>query len=46
MNSVRYNGLSLKYKRFITQGCKDIGFRTSEFVAKTQFLSKMDKTRF
>ena len=31
--------LSLKYLRSNTQGCKDIGFRTSEFVAKTRFLS-------
>ena len=31
--------LSLKYLRSKTQGCKDIGFRTSEFVAKTRFLS-------
>jgi hypothetical protein len=31
--------LSLKYLRSKIQGCKDIGFRTSEFVAKTRFLS-------
>ena len=30
---------SLKYIRFRTLGCKDIGIRKSEFVAKTQFLS-------
>jgi len=29
---------SLKYLRSTTLGCKDIGIRKSEFVAKTQFL--------
>ena len=38
MNSVRMNILSLKYERFSPTGCKDIGNRTFEFVAKTQFL--------
>ena len=39
LNSVRINSLSLKYERFTPTGCKDIGNRTFEFVAKTQFLS-------
>jgi len=28
----------LKYQRFTPSGCKDIGARKFEFVAKTQFL--------
>ena len=40
MNSVRSYNLSLRYQRFKPPGCKDIGFRTFEFVAKTQFCSK------
>ena len=38
MNYVRSNGSSLKYQRFASSGCKDIGIRQFEFVAKTQFL--------
>ena len=38
INSVRSNSLSLKYQRFTTSGCKDIGVRKCKFVAKTQFL--------
>ena len=39
MNSVRSNNVNLKYQRPITLfGCKDIGIRKFEFVAKTQFL--------
>ena len=38
MNSVRSNSLSLKYPLFAPSGCKDIGVRKGEFVAKTQFL--------
>ena len=38
VNSVRSNGLSLKYQRFASSGCNDIGFRKYEFAAKTQFL--------
>ena len=38
VNSVKSNGLSLKYQRFASSGCKDIGFRKFEFAAKTQFL--------
>ena len=34
MNDVRSNNLSLKYQRFPFSGCKDIGIRRSEFVAK------------
>ena len=38
MNSVRPNNLSLKYQRFSSSDCKDIGIRQFEFVTKTQFL--------
>ena len=38
MNSVRLNNLSLKYQRVTLSGCKYIGIRTFEFVAKTHFL--------
>ena len=31
---------SLKYLRSTTSGCKDMGPRKSEFVAKTQFFKK------
>ena len=37
-NSVRPNNLSLKYQRFTSSDCKDIGIRQFEFVTKTQFL--------
>ena len=36
------NNLSLKYQRFAPSGCKDIGIRRFEFVAKTQFLHDQD----
>ena len=36
---------SLKYLRFTTLRCKDIGIRKSEFVAKTQFLCLWKATR-
>ena len=39
LKTIRSNRIhSLKYLRFTTLGCKDIGIRKSEFVAKTQFL--------
>ena len=38
MNAVRSNNVSLKYQRSTTFGCKEIGIRIAEFVAKTQFL--------
>ena len=38
MNAIRSNNVSLKYQRFTSSGCKDIGFTKTEFVAKTQFL--------
>ena len=38
MNSVRPNNLSLKYQRFTSSDCKDIGIKQFEFVTKTQFL--------
>ena len=37
MNYVRLNNPSLKYQRFTPSGCRDIGNRKFEFVAKTQF---------
>ena len=37
--SVRSNSLNLKYQRFTPPGCKDIGIKTFELVAKTQFFS-------
>ena len=39
MNPDTSNNLSLKYQRFTPSGCKDIGIKKFEFVAKTQFLS-------
>ena len=36
-NSVRSNNLSLKYQRFSTSVCKDIGF-IKKFVTKSQFI--------
>ena len=42
MNSVRSNSLSLKYQGFSPSGCQDIGIRKFEFVAKTQFLYKIN----
>ena len=41
MNSVRSNYLSLKYQSYTPSGCKDIGIRKFESVAKTQFLYYM-----
>ena len=38
VNSFKSNGLSLKYKSCTPSGCKDVGIRKFEFVAKTQFL--------
>ena len=38
MVSGRSSNLSLKYQRFKQSGCKDIGIRKFEFMAKTQFL--------
>ena len=39
MISDRSNSLNLKYQRFTPPGCKDIGVKTFELVAKTQFFS-------
>jgi len=39
MNSVGSKRLRLKYQRFTSSGCKDIGIRKFEFVAKNHFLS-------
>ena len=38
MDCVRSNNLNLKYQGFTPVGCKGIGFRNFEFVAKTQFV--------
>ena len=40
MNSVKSNRLSLKYERFKTSGCKDLGIRKFEFVTKINSLRK------
>ena len=36
MNSVRSNNLSLKYKRFTTSDCKDLGIVKFVLMAKTK----------
>ena len=47
MNVVRSNNISLKYERFTSSVCKDIGIRKFEFVAKTHFLyTKIDMYKF
>jgi len=46
MNSVRPNNLSLKYQRFTSSDCKDIGIRQFEFVTKTQFLCDISLSNF
>ena len=38
IHSVTLKNLSLKYQSSTPSGCKDIGIRKFEFVAKTQFL--------
>ena len=38
----RWNNLSLKCQRFTPSGCKEIGIRNLEFIAKTQFLYEND----
>ena len=43
INSVRSNSLRLKYQRSKPSGCKDIEVRKCKFVAKTQFLYKMQE---
>ncbi len=44
INSVRPNNLSLRYLRFTSSDCKDIGIRQFECVTKTQFLlSNMER---
>ena len=35
MNSVRSNNLSLKYQRFTQSGCRAIGIKKTETVART-----------
>ena len=36
MTPVRSNNVSLKYQRFTSSGCKDIGFTKTECVAETR----------
>ena len=38
MKAIRSNNVSLKYQKFTSSGCKDIGFTKTEFEAKTPFL--------
>ena len=40
MNSLRSNNLSLKYQRFTTSGCKDIGIKQFQFLVKAEFLDR------
>ena len=42
MNSVRSKYSRLKYQRCTPSGCKDKGFRSFEFMIKTQFLYLVD----
>ena len=42
MNSVRSNSNSMKNQRFTPLGCKNIGVRKCNFVAKTQFLCHLN----
>ena len=37
MNYVKLSILGLKYQRFTSSGCKDMGLRNFEFVAKNSF---------
>jgi len=39
MSSGGSNNVSLKYERFASSGCRDLGIKKLRFVAKTQFLS-------
>jgi len=43
LKDIRSNNVSLKYQRFTSKGCKDIGFKKTEFLAKTQFLLRKTK---
>ena len=45
MNNVRSNSLSLKYKGFPPSDSQDLGIRKLEFVAKTQFLWKINEKK-
>ena len=46
MNSVRSKNVGLKYQRPTPSGCKDIGIRKFEFVAKAQFLFNFLENNF
>jgi len=41
MSSGGSNNVSLKYERFASSGCRDLGIIKLGFVAKTQFLYKL-----
>ena len=43
LKDIRSNNVSLKYQSFTSKGCKDIGFKKTEFLAKTQFLLRKRK---
>ena len=45
MNSVMPNNLSLKYQRFTSSDCKDIGINQFEFLTKTQLLWSFNLVR-
>jgi len=38
MNSSGSNSISLKYERYASSGCRDLGITKLGFVAKTHFL--------
>ena len=46
MTSVISNNLNLKYQRFASSGCTDIGIRILGFTAKTQFLKLLVFTSY
>ena len=45
MNFVRSNSRSLKYQRFTSSSCEDIGVRKFKFVARTQSHFLFDSCR-
>ena len=46
LNYVSSNNVSLKYQMPTRSGCKDIGIRKFEFVAKTQILQSLGYTEY
>ena len=45
MNSGGSSNVSLKYERYVSSGCWDLGIIKLRFVAKTQFLCALNQTR-